>query len=132
METDRLLRQIRGLRLGILACLGLNLAVLLCGAGKGILPEVSTRSLTIVDAEGRPRIMLRAQRGDGYPGASLALLDDQGRVRSMIACPDEGSPMLSVRDPRVNGSVILGLVQGHGAVILTGAEGQVWSAPPDQ
>lgn len=46
--------------------------------------EITARKITIVDSQGRPKIVLSVDETDGDSDAQLELLDSQGQVRYML------------------------------------------------
>jgi hypothetical protein len=134
----------------ILAVVGIcSITFLLCGAfGPGVLPEVRTRRLAIVDEAGREVGFLAGSNGQGR----LELRNLANRTSATIAAEAEASIMLGtsgkdrvrlfnkgelsaleIRGDQGKVRILVGLSdKGKPKVILRGADEQaIWQAPPE-
>ncbi len=89
---------------------------------------VATRSLRVVDPQGKPRAVL-ATSSDGVP--FLTLSDRNGQVRATLFISDDGRPALTLNDGDGRSRATLGLERSaDGFITFFGKDDkQVWSAP---
>lgn len=81
--------------------------------------DLRVRRVTVVDADDRPLIVL----GSADQGASITLLDRQGRGRLMITLLDDFGPMISLWADRPRPEVMLSTVAGGTPLAVADAAG---------
>lgn len=98
-ETRRLRSRVRMMGLALLAALGILAAILIRpelvstnGQGR-VAGEIRTRSLVLVDVDGRPRGQWTV---DEEGNARLGMLDEQGRQRLSMSVLEGGFPGMSL------------------------------------
>ena len=116
-KLNRLERAIRRQQLAILG-LGTALAFLMLGGMQDLpVTELSLRKLTIVDDEGRPRLV--AEGGTKEPGVTtLAHLDDQGIPRIFAGTFPGGTASITVADRLGRGRLVAGTYAGGSASLV--------------